>query len=215
VRNGSAACSGGGGSPDADGQRRPRRPDRLRTRGVEEFYDQTRTPAAIKVGDTLRLTGHTGEAADNVSPPIRRCRSGRPSATLRSPCAKPTPPGPTSSRSIRIGSHCRARPSDPPRFLEDPYPVWTDVGVTALFWPEALVKIRTQNHGTLRVSRGSPPSTKMRSCLLSPITSSAISTRDHCRASRGSFPRSDSMSTRRHHPTMECISAPGPRCPCG
>jgi enamine deaminase RidA (YjgF/YER057c/UK114 family) len=34
---------------------------------VEEFYDQTRTPAAIKVGDTLRLTGPTGRG-QRVSP---------------------------------------------------------------------------------------------------------------------------------------------------
>jgi enamine deaminase RidA (YjgF/YER057c/UK114 family) len=27
-------------------------------------------------------------------------------------------------------------------FLQDPYPVWTDVGVTELFLPEAVVEIR-------------------------------------------------------------------------
>jgi hypothetical protein len=31
-----------------------------------DFYRDTHIPAAVRVGDTLRLTGHTGETADGV-----------------------------------------------------------------------------------------------------------------------------------------------------
>ena len=31
-----------------------------------DFYEDTRIPAAVRVGDTLRVTGHTGETADGV-----------------------------------------------------------------------------------------------------------------------------------------------------
>ena len=31
-----------------------------------DFYAETHIPAAVRVGDTLRVTGHTGETADGV-----------------------------------------------------------------------------------------------------------------------------------------------------
>ncbi len=31
-----------------------------------DFYEETHTPAAVRVGNTLRVTGHTGETADGV-----------------------------------------------------------------------------------------------------------------------------------------------------
>jgi len=32
------------------------------------FYEQTSIPAAVRVGDALRVTGHTGDNADGVYP---------------------------------------------------------------------------------------------------------------------------------------------------
>ena len=31
-----------------------------------DFYKETRIPAALRVGETLRVTGHTGETAESV-----------------------------------------------------------------------------------------------------------------------------------------------------
>ena len=33
-----------------------------------DFYEETRIPAAVRVGDTLRVTGHTGETTTASSP---------------------------------------------------------------------------------------------------------------------------------------------------
>ena len=34
--------------------------------GWTDFYEETHILAAVRVGDTLRVTGHTGETADGV-----------------------------------------------------------------------------------------------------------------------------------------------------
>jgi enamine deaminase RidA (YjgF/YER057c/UK114 family) len=33
-----------------------------------DFYEETKIPAAVRVGDTLRLSGHTGETPDGAFP---------------------------------------------------------------------------------------------------------------------------------------------------
>jgi enamine deaminase RidA (YjgF/YER057c/UK114 family) len=111
-----------------------------------DFYEETRIPAAIRVGDTLRLTGHTGETADGVfsSEPEVQIRQ-----TFRNIALTLAEVGASWADVVEINSYRVALQRQAEtllrvaaEFLEDPYPVWTDVGVTELFLSEALVEIR-------------------------------------------------------------------------
>jgi enamine deaminase RidA (YjgF/YER057c/UK114 family) len=112
----------------------------------KDFYEQTRIPAAIRVGDTLRLTGHTGETADGLFSPDPEVQIRQTFCNLALTLADA---GATWSDVVEINSYRVGLQSQAilllevaAEFLEDPYPVWTDVGVTELFLPEALVEIR-------------------------------------------------------------------------
>lgn len=110
-----------------------------------EFYEQTHIPAAILNGDTLRLTGHTGETADevfsaDVEEQIRQ--------VFRNLTITLTEGGATWDDVVEINSYHvgLARQADrllvvAAEFLEHPHPAWTAVGVTELIYPEALVEV--------------------------------------------------------------------------
>jgi enamine deaminase RidA (YjgF/YER057c/UK114 family) len=111
-----------------------------------DFYEETRIPAAVRVGDTLRLTGHTGETADGVFAPDPETQIRQ---TFRNIALTLAEAGATWSDVVEINSYRVNLQSQAAtllvvaaEFLDDPYPAWTDMGVTELFLPEALVEIR-------------------------------------------------------------------------
>jgi enamine deaminase RidA (YjgF/YER057c/UK114 family) len=110
-----------------------------------DFYEATHIPAAVRVGDTLRVTGHTGETADGVF-------SGDAEVQIRQVFRNITltlaEAGASWSDVVEINSYhvgllnqAEAVFNVAAEFLEDPYPAWTAVGVTELILPEALVEI--------------------------------------------------------------------------
>jgi enamine deaminase RidA (YjgF/YER057c/UK114 family) len=111
-----------------------------------DFYEETRIPAAVRVGDTLRLTGHTGETADGVfsDEPEEQIRQTFRNIAITLAEAGATWADVVEINSYRVGLQGQAQTllQVAAEFLEDPYPAWTDVGVTELFLEEALVEIR-------------------------------------------------------------------------
>jgi enamine deaminase RidA (YjgF/YER057c/UK114 family) len=110
------------------------------------FYDETHIPAAIWTGNTLRLTGHTGENPDGAYPDdvadqIR--------GTFRNIASTLAAAGLGWAHVVEINSYHVGYPRQADavlriaaEFLTPPYPAWTAVGVAELYLPEALVEIR-------------------------------------------------------------------------
>jgi enamine deaminase RidA (YjgF/YER057c/UK114 family) len=110
-----------------------------------DFYEQTRIPAAVRVGDMLRLTGHTGETADGVfsidaETQIRQTFRNV-SITLEEAGANWSDVVEINSYHVGLLHQAEATLSIAAEFLEDPYPAWTAVGVTELILPDALIEI--------------------------------------------------------------------------
>ncbi len=109
------------------------------------FFEQTRIPAAVRVGDTLRVTGHTGETTDGVfsSDPEVQIQQTFRNVALTLAEAGANWPDVVELNSYHVGllDQAEAVLSIAAEFLEDPYPAWTAVGVTELILPNALVEI--------------------------------------------------------------------------
>jgi enamine deaminase RidA (YjgF/YER057c/UK114 family) len=110
-----------------------------------DFYEETHIPAAVRVGDTLRLTGHTGETPDGVFSPDHETQIRQ---VFRNIALTLAEAGATWSNVVEINSYhvgllnqAEAVLRIAAEFLEDPYPAWTAVGVTELILSEALVEI--------------------------------------------------------------------------
>jgi len=110
-----------------------------------DFYDATSIPAAVRTGDTLRLTGHTGEDADGSYPAGAEDQI---CGTFRNIAVTLAAAGAGWSNVVEINSYhvgyrqqAEAVMAVAAEFLEPPYPAWTAVGITELFLPEALVEI--------------------------------------------------------------------------
>lgn len=110
-----------------------------------DFYEETRIPAAVRVGDTLRVTGHTGETADGVFSldAEEQIRQVFRNITLTLAEAEASWSDVVEINSFHVGllNQAEAVLSIASEFLEEPYPAWTAVGVTELILPEALVEI--------------------------------------------------------------------------
>jgi enamine deaminase RidA (YjgF/YER057c/UK114 family) len=143
----------GDGPPEAipaDGLRECRVTDSTRRDVIipsiwTEFFEATHIPAAIWNGNTLRLTGHTGEDANGIYPddPVEQTRG-----TFRNISITLTEAGVDWSdvveiTSYRVGLRGQADVilEVAAEFLGEPYPVWTDVGVTELYPSDAVVEI--------------------------------------------------------------------------
>jgi enamine deaminase RidA (YjgF/YER057c/UK114 family) len=110
-----------------------------------DFYEQTHIPAGVRAGDTLFLTGHTGETSDGVfsDEPETQLRQ-----TFRNIGVTLAEAGATwldvvelNSYHVGLRGQSEAILSVAAEFLEDPYPAWTAVGVSELFPPDAIVEI--------------------------------------------------------------------------
>ncbi|HLM95438.1 MAG TPA: Rid family hydrolase [Acidimicrobiales bacterium] len=110
-----------------------------------DFYEETRIPAAVRVGDTLRLTGHTGETADglfsaDLGSQIRQVFRNV-ALTLAEAGASWSDVVEINSYHVGLLSQGESLLRIASEFLADPYPAWTAVGVTELILPDALVEI--------------------------------------------------------------------------
>ena len=110
-----------------------------------DFYAETHIPAAVRVGDMLRLTGHTGETADGMfsADPETQIRQvfRNIGVTLAEAGARWSEVVEINSYHVGLANQAGALFRVAAEFLEDPYPAWTAVGVTELILPEALVEI--------------------------------------------------------------------------
>jgi enamine deaminase RidA (YjgF/YER057c/UK114 family) len=110
-----------------------------------DFYEETRIPAAVRVGDTLRVTGHTGETADGMfsHDAEEQIRQVFRNITLTLAEAEASWSDVVEINSYHVGllNQAEAVLKVAGEFLEEPYPAWTAVGVTELILPEALVEI--------------------------------------------------------------------------
>lgn len=111
-----------------------------------DFYEATKIPAAVWAGDTLHVTGHTGESADGVYPtdPVEQTRG-----CFQNLAVTLAEAGVGWSHVVEITSYrVGLRKSQDvilevaAEFLGAPYPAWTDVGVIELYPPDALVEMR-------------------------------------------------------------------------
>jgi enamine deaminase RidA (YjgF/YER057c/UK114 family) len=111
----------------------------------KDFYEQTHIPAALRIGDTLRVTGHTGESADGAFSTDAESQIRQ---TFRNIAMTLAEGGANWSDVVEINSYhvgllnqAEATLSVAAEFLDEPYPAWTAVGVTELILPEAQVEI--------------------------------------------------------------------------
>lgn len=110
-----------------------------------DFYEETHIPAAVCVGDTLRVTGHTGETAEGVfsadaETQIRQVFRNI-GLTLTEAGADWSDVVEINSYHVGLADQADAVLRVAAEFLTDPYPAWTTVGVTELFESDALVEI--------------------------------------------------------------------------
>jgi enamine deaminase RidA (YjgF/YER057c/UK114 family) len=110
-----------------------------------DFYEETHIPAAVSVGGTLRLSGHTGETADGMfsADPETQIRQvfRNIGFTLAETGAAWSDVVEMNSYHVGLLNQAEAVFRVAAEFLADPYPAWTAVGVTELILPEALVEI--------------------------------------------------------------------------
>jgi len=110
-----------------------------------EFYEETHIPAALRVNDTVRVTGHTGEAADggfSTDPEVQiRQVFGNIALTLVEAGVSWSDVVEINSYHVGLQRQLEAVLRIAAEFLKDPYPAWTAVGVTELLVPEALIEI--------------------------------------------------------------------------
>lgn len=109
------------------------------------FYAETSIPAAVRVGETLRLTGHTGEMADgslstDAETQIRQVFQNI-GLTLAEAGALWSDVVEINSFHVGLAAQAEALLRVATQFLKDPYPAWTAVGVTELIIPDAVVEI--------------------------------------------------------------------------
>jgi enamine deaminase RidA (YjgF/YER057c/UK114 family) len=111
-----------------------------------EFYAATNIPAAIRIGNLLRLTGHTGDRpdgsfAETVEEQIRQSFANV-TSTLAAAGATWADVVEINSFHVDFAGHREAELTVAAEFLSTPYPAWSAVGTTELFEPEAMYEIR-------------------------------------------------------------------------
>ena len=109
------------------------------------FYESTHIPAAVREGDRLYVTGHTGEDPDgsfSVDPETQIRQTFRLiSATLSEGGASWADVVELNSYHVGLQAQAELLLAIAGEFLHDPFPAWTAVGVTELFDEGALVEI--------------------------------------------------------------------------
>lgn len=109
------------------------------------FYEEAHIPAAIRTGNTIVVSGHTGETLDQEFPSDVGEQIRGTFVNIASTLAEAgaTWADVVEIRSFHVHYH---EQSDlvmeiAAEFLTDPYPAWTAVGVTELYDHEAVIEI--------------------------------------------------------------------------
>jgi len=109
------------------------------------FFAETHVPAAIRVGDTLHVTGTTGETAldDYPEDPEVQIRQTFANIAVTLAEAGATWSDVVAMTTYHVGLSRQATlllevAAD---FLEAPYPAWSAVGVSELWTPDAIIEI--------------------------------------------------------------------------
>lgn len=109
------------------------------------FYEETHVPAAVRVGETLHVTGHTGEGADGTFPsdPEAQIRGTFANIALTLAEAGMTWSDVVALTTYHIGLRDQTGTllTVAGEFLGLPFPAWTAVGVTELWPADAVVEI--------------------------------------------------------------------------
>ena len=111
----------------------------------EPFYEETKVPAAVRAGDQLHVSGHTGEDPDgHFSAQLEAQIRG----TFRNLTETLTAAGADWPQVVSLTSYHVGLSGQEDivlrvaaEYLDAPFPAWTAVGVTELWSPEALVEI--------------------------------------------------------------------------
>jgi enamine deaminase RidA (YjgF/YER057c/UK114 family) len=110
-----------------------------------DFYAASHIPAAVRIGDMVRLTGHTGTLADGSFP---ASVDGQVRQTFNNIGSTLAEAGGSWDDVVELTSyHIGLRAQSgmildiAGEFLTDPYPAWTSVGVTELYEPDAVIEI--------------------------------------------------------------------------
>jgi enamine deaminase RidA (YjgF/YER057c/UK114 family) len=110
-----------------------------------DFYEETHIPAAVREGDRLYVTGHTGEDSDgnfSADPGTQIRQTFRHiSATLSKGGASWADVVALNSYHVGLQAQAAVLIGIAGEFLSDPFPAWTAVGVTELFDEGAVVEI--------------------------------------------------------------------------
>ena len=111
----------------------------------EPFYEETQIPAAVRAGDQLHVSGHTGEDRNGRFPAEVEAQIR---GTFRNLTETLTAAGTGWPQVVSLTSyHIGLRGQEDTllriagEFLDVPLPAWTAVGVTELWPPEALLEI--------------------------------------------------------------------------
>jgi enamine deaminase RidA (YjgF/YER057c/UK114 family) len=109
------------------------------------FFNETHVPAAIRVGDTLHVTGTTGETALDEYPkdPEGQIRQtfANIAVTLAEVGATWSDVVAMTTYHVGLSSQATLLLEVAADFLQAPYPAWTAVGVTELWSPDAIIEI--------------------------------------------------------------------------
>ncbi len=115
------------------------------TKHWTDFYESTHIPAAVRSGDRLHVTGHTGEDPDGTfsADPETQIRQtfSHIGATLSKGGASWADVVELNSYHVGLQAQAEFLIAIAGEFLDDPYPAWTAVGVTELFDEGAVVEI--------------------------------------------------------------------------
>ena len=109
------------------------------------FFNETEVPAAVLVGDDLRVSGHSGEYPDGSVSPDVTTQIRQTFTSLGETLAEAGFgwADVVELTSYHVGLQDQAAPllTVAAEFLPRPFPAWTAVGVTELFVPGAVVEI--------------------------------------------------------------------------
>jgi enamine deaminase RidA (YjgF/YER057c/UK114 family) len=109
------------------------------------FYEETHVPAALRVADTLHVTGHTGDSTDGSYPadPEAQIRQTFSNIAVTLAEAGATWRDVVSMTTYHVGlsSQRELLLTVAHDFLEPPFPAWSAVGVSELWSPEAICEI--------------------------------------------------------------------------
>ena len=120
--------------------------DAIITPQWRDFYEATGIPAAVRVGRSVRLTGHTGTRADgsfsaDLTEQSRQTFENIADTLAAAGC---TWADVEEITAYHVGLQAQGDLvlEVAGRFMSKPYPAWSAVGVTELYEPDAVVEIR-------------------------------------------------------------------------